>query len=464
MLNTIVAGAFVLGVVVLVHEFGHFIVAKWGGVFVKTFSIGFGKKVLKRRFGDTVYAISILPFGGYVKFAGETEYYDDVDHEEEEEEKIAGPNDEVPDSQIPRDRYFTTRPIAIRAAVLFAGPFMNYLLAVVLFIGMTWILGGQVYPTTTVGQVSEGSAAESAGIRPGDQFVSIDGEPVGNWGDVLSELYEDVGTVKTFVLERDGAEFELTFAASAGEDGTHLYGVVADVPARIGRVKRGKPASKAGIRKGDYIVAINDTAMTSWDQMQKKISSSPETPLYVEWTHDGVARADTIVPRAIKAIKPGTMSEFVVVGQIGLTPYMVQRRESLPASIVQGVTTANEMIVRIVGYLGLLVTGQMGVETLGGPILITQMAGDVARWGFDYLLGFLAFFSINLCIFNLMPLLPFDGGHLALLGYEAVVRRPVNRRLREIFAQAGFVLIILLMAFVIMLDINRCSGSSPGLF
>ena len=463
MLNTIVAGAFVLGVVVFVHEFGHFIVAKWGGVFVKTFSLGFGKKILKRRFGETEYAISILPFGGYVKFAGETEYYDDADHEDEEE-KNAGPNDEVPDSQIPRERYFTTRPIAIRAAVLFAGPFMNYLLAVVLFIGMTWILGGQVYPTTTVGQVSEGSAADSAGIRSGDQFVSIDGEPVGNWGDVLTELYEDAGTVKTFVMERDGAEFEITFAASEGEDGAHRYGVVADVPARIGRVKRGKPAFEAGILKGDYIVAINDTAMTSWDQMQKKISSSPETPLYVEWTHDGVARADTIVPQAIKAIKPGTMSEFVVVGQIGLSPYMVQRRQSLPTSIIQGVTTANEMIVRIVGYLGLLGTGKMGVETLGGPILITQMAGDVARWGFDYLLGFLAFFSINLCIFNLMPLLPFDGGHLALLGYEAVVRRPVNRRLRELFAQAGFVLIILLMAFVIMLDINRCSGSSPGLF
>ena len=115
-------------------------------------------------------------------------------------------------------------------------------------------------------------------------------------------------------------------------------------------------------------------------------------------------------------------------------------------------------------FLGLLFTGKMGVDTLGGPILITQMAGDMALLGFDYLLGFLAFFSINLCIFNLLPLLPFDGGHLALLSYEAVARRPVNRRLREIFAQAGFVLIILLMAFVIMLDISRCSGSSPGLF
>ncbi len=139
-------------------------------------------------------------------------------------------------------------------------------------------------------------------------------------------------------------------------------------------------------------------------------------------------------------------------------------REGLPASISLGFNTANGMITKIVGYLGMLFTGKMGVETLGGPILITQMAGDVARWGFDYLLIFLAFFSVNLCIFNLIPLLPFDGGHLALLGYEVVARKPVNRRLRDIFAQAGFVLIILLMIFVILLDLNRCTGSSPGFF
>jgi len=106
----------------------------------------------------------------------------------------------------------------------------------------------------------------------------------------------------------------------------------------------------------------------------------------------------------------------------------------------------------------------MGVETLGGPILITQMAGDAARWGFDYLLFLLAFFSINLCIFNLLPLLPFDGGHLVLLGYEAVLRKPVNRRVRDLLMQGGFLLVILLMVFVVTLDVSRCSGSSPGMF
>lgn len=462
MLTTIIAGGFVLGVVVLVHEFGHFIVAKMSGVFVKTFSIGFGKKVLKRRKGETEYALSILPFGGYVKFAGETEYYDEVDHSPPDDEDRK-PTDDIPDSEIPRERYFTTKPPAVRAAVLFAGPFMNYLLAVLLYIGVTWVQGSQVYPTTTIGEVAAGSAADSAGIRSGDRIVAIDGLEVLNWGDVVDALYEDEETVKLIVVERDGLSEGISCQGRI-EEGVFRYGISAFVTARIGRVKRDKPAYRAGIREGAVIESINDTTIVSWDEMQRIINANPEVPLYISWTQDGLAYADTIVPDAIKTLKPGTMNEFIVVGAIGLSPYYVQRRVSLPASIARGFNAANEMIVRIITYLGMLFSGKMGVDTLGGPILITQMAGDVARWGFDYLLVFLAFFSINLCIFNLLPLLPFDGGHLALLAYEAIARRPVNRRLRDIFAQAGFVLIILLMAFVILLDINRCSGSSPGLF
>jgi regulator of sigma E protease len=462
MFTTILAGAFVLGVVVLVHEFGHFIVAKWSGVFVKTFSIGFGKKILKRRKGETQYALSVLPFGGYVKFAGESEYYDEVQRDSAEEVQ-APVGDEIPDSEIPRERYFTTKPPAVRAAVLFAGPFMNYVLAVLVFIGMNWVEGALVYPTTTIGDVSSGSAADSVGLRAGDRILSVDGATVSDWDDVLTQLHVDEGSVKQLAIERDGTRMDIACAAHPVEGG-YLYGILPDVPARIGRVARSKPAYRAGIREGAVIVAINDTTISNWDDLQTKIRSHPDEPVYVEWTQDGVAHADTIVPHAVKAIKPGTMDEFVVVGQIGISPYLEQRRESLPTAIVRGFSTANETIVRIVSYLGLLFSGKIGVDTLGGPILITQMAGDVARWGFDYLLGFLAFFSINLCIFNLIPLLPFDGGHLALLGYEAIAGRPVNRRLRDVFAQAGFVLIILLMAFVLMLDLNRCAGSSPGLF
>jgi len=466
MLTTIIAGAFVLGVVVLVHEFGHFIVAKWSGVFVKTFSIGFGKKILKLRLGETEYAISILPLGGYVKFAGETDYYDEAETERRERESRddeTKKSDEIPDSEIPKERYFTSQRPAIRAAILFGGPFMNYLLAVLLYVGMTWILGSQAYPTTTIGGVAAGSAADSAGVQDGDRIVSIDGVEMGDWGDVTGALHDEEGSVKRLVVERNGMAHDISCRPKM-EDGAYRIGVQPLVPARVGRVKRDKPAYMAGIREGAVIESINDTTVTKWVDMQRIINANPEVPLYIRWTQDGIAHADSIVPDAIKALEPGTMDEFTVVGAIGLSPEYVNRRESLPHAAVLGFNAANGMIVRIVSYLGLLFSGKMGVDSLGGPILITQMAGDVARWGFDYLLMFLAFFSVNLCIFNLLPLLPFDGGHLALLAYEAVVGRPVNRRLRDIFAQAGFVLIILLMVFVIMLDLNRCTGSSPGLF
>jgi regulator of sigma E protease len=463
MLTTIIAGVFVLGVVILVHEFGHFIVAKWSGVFVKTFSIGFGKKILRKRKGETEYTLSILPLGGYVKFAGETEYYDEGEIPEAPPEEERKPPDEIPDSEIPRERYFTTKPRSIRAAVLFAGPFMNYLLAVFLYIGVLFIQGSSVYPTTVVGDVVADSPADSAGLEVGDEIVSIDGIETRDWGDVIDAVVEDVKGTRIFRVDRAGVLLEIPYRAMVDDESIRL-GFDAFVPPKVGRVQRDKPAYVAGIREGSVIESINDTTITTFDDLRRIVNASPETPLYFEWSHNNEAHADTIVPLALKALKPGTVNEFSVIGVIGLSPDYIKKRESFAASVVGGFNSANGMIVRIVSYLGMLFTGRIGVDTLGGPILITQMAGDVARWGFDYLLVFLAFFSINLCIFNLLPLLPFDGGHLVLLLYEVVAKRRVNRRLRDIFAQAGFVLIILLMVFVILLDINRCSGSAPGFF
>ncbi len=186
MLTTLIAGAFVLGVVVIVHEFGHFIVAKLSGVYVKVFSIGFGKKLLRRRHGETVYALSLLPFGGYVKFAGESELSDP--REEPVPDAPRGPLDEVPDREIPRSRYYTTQPRPVRAAVLIAGPFMNYALAIVLYIGVFLFQGVVVVPTTRVGEVLSGGPAQAAGIAPGDTIVAVDAEPVAHWSDVEDRL------------------------------------------------------------------------------------------------------------------------------------------------------------------------------------------------------------------------------------------------------------------------------------
>jgi regulator of sigma E protease len=460
MLTTIIAGAFVLGVVVIVHEFGHFIVAKLAGVYVKVFSIGFGKKLVRRRHGETVYALSMLPFGGYVKFAGESELNDEP---EAVSATPRGPLDEVPDNEIPRVRYYTTQPKRVRAAVLIAGPFMNYLLAILLYIGVFLFQGVVVVPTTRVGDVLANGPAQAAGIAPGDTILTVSGKTVSHWSDIEDLLLDKPQQAKTIRLRHDGVDRDVSFQPRT-EGAQVTLGLYPWVSSKIGRVQKGKPAYHAGIRPGAVIEAINDTVVTSYDDVRRIVNANPKKPIYVRWSAEGLAHADSIVPEAREVLKEGSTTEFETVGVIGIGPYSERRREGLFEGISSGFGAANHMIVQILDYLRQLFTGRVGVRTLGGPLMVYQMAGDVANWGFDYLLLFLAFFNINLCVFNLMPLPPFDGGHLAMLAYEGIARRPVNRRVREWVTQGGFVLVILLMAFVLVLDLTRCSGSAPGGF
>jgi regulator of sigma E protease len=464
-LTTIVAAAFVLGVVVLIHEFGHFIVAKWAGVYVKTFSIGFGKKLLRRRGGETEYVVSALPFGGYVKFAGESELYDDEEEEEEANRprtiEDLGADDEIPDHLIPRERYFTTRPPGVRAAVLFAGPFFNYVLAILIYIGLFLFHGVEVAPTSRVGAVTPDGPADSAGIAVGDVIEAIDGEPIGDWADVEEAFSSDADAVKEFRVRRDGEEMVIPFRAET-EGGVIRVGFSPYLPPKLGRVPRGKPAYEAGLRAGAVIQSINDTLVTSYEDVRRIVNANPGVGLFFRWTLDGVAHADSIVPEPTQRLVAGSTSETTVVGIIGIAPSQERKPQPLGRSIVSGFHEANRKVEQIVWYLKQLILRKMGVKTLGGPILIAQMAGDMASWGFDYLMLFLAFFNINLCIFNLLPVLPFDGGHLAIIGIESAMRRPLPRRLRGWLTQGGFILIILLMAFVVLLDLSRCIGSGPG--
>ncbi|MDH3216599.1 MAG: RIP metalloprotease RseP [Candidatus Krumholzibacteria bacterium] len=458
MLITILAGAFILSIVIVVHEFGHFIVAKKAGVFVKTFSVGFGRKIVKKRFGETVYALSLLPFGGYVKFAGESE-----EVVAPKEAPQGDSSDEIPDSEIDPSRYFINKRPLVRSAVVFAGPFANYVLAIVVYIAMFAVHGTQTIPHTIIGEVEAGSAADSIGLMTSDRVVAVDGERVANWGELVDTILEDTESSRAFTVERGSQVLELAYKPRL-EDGAVRLGFSPHISATIGQVKRDAPAYQAGMRTGDVIATINDTLIDSYLDIERIIHANPKVPLVIEWTKENVQHVDTITPQARKVLKDGSKTEFKIVGQIGIGPNYARERVPLHRATVMAVRSSTGMVVEIVSFLKLLVTGKAGVDAVGGPILITQMAGDMARWGFNYLLYFLAFFSINLCIFNLLPMLPFDGGHLTLFAYEGVTRRRVNRRVREILTQAGFILLILLMAFVVLIDVSRCTGSSPGLF
>ncbi len=457
MLITLIAGAFVLGVVILVHEVGHFVVAKLSGVYVKTFSIGFGKKILRKRIGETDYALSALPFGGYVKFAGE------VDVDEEAAKPDETPTDEIPDSEIPTDRYFRNYRIPIKSAVIFAGPLMNYLLAILVYTGLFFTQGLQVIPTTTIGEVSAGSPADSCGLKAGDRLLAVDETEVGTWRDVIGALVEDLESPKVLKLMRGGESIEIGFKGKVKNDTIQL-GLKPHISAQIGRVKRDGPAHNAGMRTGAVIEAINDTTITSFYDIEKIIHSKPEIPIAIKWSQNGETRVDTLVPEARKIPKEGERMEFETVGQIGIGPYYEKKPIGFLSSLQMGTRATLRMTRDILSFLKLLFTGKAGIDSLGGPILVTQMAGEMARWGFNNLLYLLAFFSINVCIINLLPILPFDGGHLALFLYEGTSGREVNRRIREILTQFGFILIILLMVYVVILDVSRCAGYLPSPF
>jgi regulator of sigma E protease len=458
MLITILAAVFILSVVIVVHEFGHFIVAKKLGIFVKVFSIGFGRKVLKKRVGETVYAISALPFGGYVKFAGESE------DGESKEAPRGDDSGEVPENEIDPSRYFVNKRPLVRSAVVFAGPFSNYVLAVLIYTVVLAFHGVRVAPeTTVVGRVEAGSPADSAGFRANDKLLGVDGRPVSNWDEVVNAIWERRDTVMTVEFLRGGDTLSVDFRGEAVGNRVRI-GLAEHVSTVVGQVKRDGPAYKAGIRPGAVIEAINDTLVTSFYDIERITSASPDVPLIVRWSKDGVQREDTITPVRKKALKEGTKTEYEIRGQMGVGVFYEYRRVSPPRAFVMAVDTSANMVLQILSFLKEYFTGRARLDSIGGPILITQMAGEMARWGFDYLVYFLAFFSINLCIFNLLPVLPFDGGHLVLFLYEGIARRRVNRRLRELLTQAGFVLLIALMVFVVVLDLSRCAGSSPSLF
>jgi regulator of sigma E protease len=333
-------------------------------------------------------------------------------------------------------------------------------LALLIYITMFSVLGLPAEPeTTAVGVVDRGSPADSAGLSVRDKILSVGGETVNDWDEVIDAVWERRGGIIPLRIQRGADTLDVLFKCETEGKRVRL-GFDAYVAPEVGRVKRDGPAYRAGMRPGAVVEAINDTAIATWYDLERIGRRSPKVPLVVRWSQDGIQREDTIVPVAKKVLKQGSKTEFEIVGQIGVGARYRNERVPLHRAVVMSIQSTSHMIKEIVSFLGLLVTGRAGVDALGGPILITQMAGDMARWGFNNLMYFLAFFSINLCIFNLLPILPFDGGHLAIFGYEGIAKRRVNRRLRDLLGQAGFVLVILLMIFVVVLDLSRCVGSS----
>jgi len=450
-LTTLLAFAFVLGVVVVVHEAGHFLVAKSVGIYCKTFSVGFGPKLLRRRFGETEYALSAVPFGGYVKMAGEGVMEDIQDagttHDADDMDPDGNP--------IPPERWFSSKTTWQRMAVVVAGPLMNLLLALVVCIGVVLVQGVTVNPITTVGTVDEDGAAEAAGILPGDRVVAVAGEEIDSWDTALKAVLDEADADRLPVdlrVDRDGQLLTLPYAPRFEEASRRWeLGMWYQQDTRVGKVRADGPADRAGLQRGDVILAIDGQPVEDYSTIAEIVNGSIDTPLELTWERNGETMTATVTPEAAEVAV--SFDEVRTVGRIFYEPYVETQKVAFTEAVAMGSRATWGFVTQTASFLKATVTGNASKDAVSGPLRIAKFSGEMVRWGFDRLMLFLALFSVNLFLLNLLPIPVLDGGHAMFILYEMVLGRRPNQRVQMMATQLGFVALLLLMAYVITMDV-----------
>lgn len=436
MITNILAFLFVLGIVVFVHELGHFLAARRVGVRVLTFSLGFGPKIFTTKRGDTEYAISAIPLGGYVKMAGE-----------QPDDERSGAGDE-----------FLSKSKWQRFQILIAGPLMNVLLAIVVLAGVLY--QGADVPLyqdepAVVGRVEDGSPAAQAGIQVGDRIVSIDGVETPTWDDLFMYIVPKANREVSVVVDRGGRMVETRLTPQSvtkwelGEIGvgprTHL---------QLNILTPEGPAARGGLQLRDVILAVDGETDVTPEWLTKHINASSGRPVEFRVRREGREQVVQVTPEG----DPG------LVG-IGWTPFetrVVQPGffEAIGLSVQRNWEGTQLIVKTLVG----LFTRDTPVRQLMGPVAIGEMSGTMAQLGWLALFNFMAMISLNLGLINLMPIPVLDGGHIAILGLEGLARRDFSMKVKEKILIAGFAVILMLMVTVIYNDLTRVAWIERFMF
>ena len=435
----------VLGVLVAFHEFGHFLMARWVGVRVLKFSLGFGPRLIGRQVGDTEYLVSAVPLGGYVKLFGE------------EESDATSPEEQR--------RSFSHQDLWKKVLIVFGGPGFNFLLAYLIFAG--WLATGAplFVPsfqdlTPDIEAMKPGSPAHTAGLQVGDRVLRVNEKDISTRTELYDAVAKSTGRPLTLDVRRGGQVKTLVVTPSAatvqenGKDVTvYSLGIEETAPV-VTAVMHGSPAMAAGFKEGDRVVAIDGQAIHSWSQMTGIVKDSPNRPLKVEVSRDGRVVALTVTPAMERVVVNGKPVE---IGKIGVSgPGRSVIRSSNPLLAVwHGVeATWGWTELTVVGIYK-MIAGEISSKNIGGPLTIASISGEAGTQGLSSLVFLIAILSINLGVLNLLPIPILDGGHLLFFLIEAVLRKPLGDRQRELAQQVGLLLLVCIMVFAFWNDIER---------
>ena len=458
-LSSIFWVAVVLGILVTIHELGHFLTARLFGMRVDVFSLGFGKSLFKKKVGATEYRLSWIPLGGYVKIAGMVDESLDVEGLESE----------------PQPDEFRAKPVWQRMIVISAGVVFNLVLAFVVYAGLALAYPRVFTPAENVAlDVTPGSTAWEMGLRPGDRIVAAGGADVEGFEDVFAPNVFTASPLRLDVLrggeagqaaERvaltgpDDLVTRLTRAQREAEEsgqevtlGT-VFGVEPRFPAVLAEVVPGSPAEEAGLQPGDRITSLGGQPVRYWSDLTAAIAASGGQPLPVRWRRGGETLTASVTP------EPAGERFVMGIALDNTTLGVETERLGTGEAVASGWSRTVATTATYFGFIGKLFTGRESVrESLGGPLVIARESKRAADRGGQSFWSFLAFLSIALAVFNILPIPALDGGHLVFLIYEGIVRREPSLKVRMVVQQVGLFLILALMAFVIFNDAVRLFG------
>jgi regulator of sigma E protease len=430
-----------IGVMINIHELGHFWAARFFDVKVEAFSFGFGMKLFGFKRGETEYRVSLLPIGGYVKMAGE----------------LAGDGNPNSGSVYVDDpRSLPAKPRWQRLIIAFAGPFMNMVLAVAVLTGLYMVKFQKIADSdlqAIIGHVMPDSAAAKAGIQGGDRIVALDGKPNPNWEDVGLKEVTSAYRPMHLTIDRNGKRFDtvvtpvLNDRIGVGFAGWDERGTI-----QLGQVEPGYPAEKAGLKRGDILVTVNGEPIRSQIKFQEITKNSNGKPIDIEYQRNGEVLKTRVEPIFAKLDGPARW-------MIGVMPQqklnLVTTKLSFPDALSESVKQNKKGALLMVEFLKGVVQRRMSTKNLTGPIGIAQLSGDAAREGPSAFFMLMSMVSLQLAIINLLPIPIMDGGVILMLLVEMVMQRDLSLNVKEVVFKLGFVTIVALLAFAIYNDISK---------